>query len=145
VVLGVGHVRSPVGGALGDGEVCHEVIWRGAVPVLFAVGCEDDISGAEFDDLLPARLDEAAAFCDVEGLPAFVGVPGTSRAGREVDRGRVELGWRQAPGDGIDLYLTGEGLGGALGRGYLARDVHVCVSCVREIIWPRVPRRNRTL
>jgi hypothetical protein len=32
--LGVGQVRSPVGGALGDGEVGHEVIRRGAVPVL---------------------------------------------------------------------------------------------------------------
>jgi hypothetical protein len=56
----------------------HEVIRRGAMPVLFPVGREDDISGVEFDDLLPAYLHEAAAFGDVQRLPALVGVPGTS-------------------------------------------------------------------
>jgi hypothetical protein len=90
-VFGVGDVRSPVGSAFGDGEVGHEVIRCGAMPVLFAVGREDDISGVEFDDLLPVHLNEAVAFGDVQGLPAFVGVPGTSRSGREVDRGHVEL------------------------------------------------------
>ena len=57
MVFGVGDVRSPVRGALGDGQVGHEVIGSGAVPVLFAVGREDDIAWAEFDDLLSAGLD----------------------------------------------------------------------------------------
>jgi MmyB-like transcription regulator ligand binding domain len=85
-----------VRGALGDGQVGHEVIGPGAVPVLFAVGREDDIARAEFDDLVSARLDQA--FGDVQGLPSVVGMPGTPRSGREVNRGHVELGRRQAPG-----------------------------------------------
>ena len=92
--------------------------------VLFAVGREDDIAWAEFNHLLSARLDQAAAFGDVQGLPPFVGMPGTPRSGREVNRGHVELGRRQAPGDGIDPHLTGEDLSGAFCRCYVTRDVH---------------------
>lgn len=79
-------MRSPVGRALGDGEAGHEVIRSGAVPVLLAVGREDDIAGVEFDNLLPARLHEAAAFGDVQGLPAFVGMPGTVALHNDVGR-----------------------------------------------------------
>jgi hypothetical protein len=61
-----------MGGALGDGQVRHEVVGRGAVPVFFAVGGVDDVAGFEFDGLLPAHLDQAAAFGDVQGLPAVV-------------------------------------------------------------------------
>ena len=57
-------------------------------------------------------------------LPPFVGMPGTPRSGREVNRGHVELGRRQAPGDGIDPHLTGEDLSGAFCRCYVTRDVH---------------------
>ena len=76
----------------------HEVFGCGAVPVFFAVGREDDIAGVEFDDLLSADLHEAAAFGDVEGLPAVVGVPGAAGSGREVHRGHVELGRVASPG-----------------------------------------------
>ena len=46
-----------MGSALGDGQVRHEVIGAGAVPVFLAVGCVDDIAGIEFDRLLAAHLD----------------------------------------------------------------------------------------
>ena len=41
--------------------------------VFFAVGCEGDIAGIEFEDLLPAYLGQAEAFGDVQGLPAVMG------------------------------------------------------------------------
>jgi hypothetical protein len=68
-------------GALSDRQMRHEVVGRGAVPVFFAMGCVDDIAGIGFDDLLPAHLNQAAAFGDVQGLSAVMGMPGTARSG----------------------------------------------------------------
>jgi len=59
--------------------------------VFFAVGCDDDIAGIEFEDLLPAYLGQAEAFGDVQGLPAVMGMPGAARPGCEADRGDVQL------------------------------------------------------
>jgi hypothetical protein len=53
-VLGVGDVASPVGGTVGDGDVGHEVLVVGAVPVLLTVGCEVSVAGPELDDALTA-------------------------------------------------------------------------------------------
>jgi hypothetical protein len=111
LVLDVGHMRPPMGSALSDGQVRHEVIGRGAVPVFLVVGCEDDIAGIKFDDVLPAHLDQAMAFGDIQGLPAVMGMPRAARSGCEADRGDVQLrGW-QAPGDGVDPDVTGKGFG----------------------------------
>ncbi|HTX80763.1 MAG TPA: hypothetical protein VME44_01185 [Streptosporangiaceae bacterium] len=71
----------------------------GAVPVLLAVGCEDDVAGIELGDLLSAGLDQAAAFGHVQGLPALAGMPGG--AGCEADRCDVELRGRQSAGDRV--------------------------------------------
>ena len=54
MVLVVGDVVAPVGGYFGEGQVGHEVIWGGAVPVFFSVGRVDDVPGAELDGLLAA-------------------------------------------------------------------------------------------
>jgi hypothetical protein len=89
-----------VGSAFGDGQVRHEVIGSGAVPVFFAVGCEDDVAGVELSDLLSAGLNEAAAFGDVQGLPAVVGMPGGARPWREADCCDVQ---HRAIADGIDV------------------------------------------
>jgi hypothetical protein len=43
------------------------MVGSGAVPVFFAVGRKDDVTGVELGDLLPAGLDQAAAFGYVEG------------------------------------------------------------------------------
>src|SRR2546426_12273962 len=83
VVLGVGDVLAPVGVALGHGEVGHEVIGGGAVPVPLG-GRVDDVAGADGDDGLATGLDESFALGDVEGLSEAVGVPGGAGAGREV-------------------------------------------------------------
>jgi hypothetical protein len=85
-----------VGRAFGDGQVRHEVVEAGAVPVFFAVGCEDDVAGIEIGDLLSAGLDQAAAFGDVQGLLAVVGMPGGARSGCEADCGDVQLRGRQS-------------------------------------------------
>jgi hypothetical protein len=37
--------------------------------VFFSVGCEDDIAGIEFDDLLAAYLGQAETFGDVQVCP----------------------------------------------------------------------------
>ena len=53
-VFGVGDVVPPRGRALGDGDVGHEVLVAGAVPVLLTVRREVDVAGPELDDLLAA-------------------------------------------------------------------------------------------
>src|ERR1700721_2609114 len=97
LVLRVGHVRSPVRAAFGDGQMGQEMIGTGAVPVLFAVGSEDDIAGPQFDDLLAPGLHSAAPLGDVERLAAVVGMPGGAGTRGEVHGGHVERGRRQAP------------------------------------------------
>ena len=67
-----------------DGDVGHEVLVVGTVPVLLTVGREVNVAGTELHDALAACLDETAAFGDVERLAAFVGVPGRAGAGGEV-------------------------------------------------------------
>lgn len=109
VILGVGDVRAPVRRAFGDGQMAHEVVGPGTVPVFLAVGREDDVARIELDDLLPAGLDQAASFRDVEGLPSFVAVPGTASSGREMNRRSVQLRGRQATGDRVYEHLASEG------------------------------------
>lgn len=95
------------------------------MPVFFAVGCEDDVAGIELGGLLSADLDEAAAFGDVQGLPAVVRMPGAARSGCEADRGDVQLRGRQPAGDRVNPYVTGEGLGRSLRRGCVAGNLHL--------------------
>jgi hypothetical protein len=76
VVLVVGDVLCPVrlgsfvaGDGFGDGQVGHEVVGCGAVPVPLVGGRVDDVTGADLLDVTAAGLDETLAFGDVEGLP----------------------------------------------------------------------------
>src|SRR3954469_13948495 len=89
-VVGVGDVIAPGGRAAGDGEVGHEVVVAGAVPVLLRVVGVVDVAGAELDDVVAAPLDEPAAFGHVEGLSTVVGVPGGAGAGSEVNGADVQ-------------------------------------------------------
>jgi hypothetical protein len=66
------------------------VLRASAMPVLFAVRRVDDVARSDLNDLFVARLDETAAFGDVEGLAPFVGVPGCARSGSEMHRGNAE-------------------------------------------------------
>ena len=51
-VLGVGDVVTPGGRTLGDGDVGHEVVVGGTMPVVLTVRGEVDVAGADLDDLL---------------------------------------------------------------------------------------------
>jgi hypothetical protein len=67
--------------------VGHEVVRGGAVPVLLAGLDEDAVAGADDRDRPAAALAASDAFRDTDGLAVGVGVPGCSRALREVDAG----------------------------------------------------------
>lgn len=51
-VLVVGDVITPGGRTLGDGDVGHEVVVGGAMPVVLTVRGDVDVAGADLDDLL---------------------------------------------------------------------------------------------
>src|SRR5215204_1712352 len=72
VVLGVGHVVTPGRLTLRDREVGHSLVGRGAVPVPLVGRCVDRVAATHRDDGRTARLDEALAFGDVEGLAVAV-------------------------------------------------------------------------
>src|SRR2546426_564266 len=74
-VLDVGEVFAPYGVALGEGEVCHEVVGGGAVPVFFARGDADDVTGTDTNERPTARLYESVAFGDEQRLPERVVMP----------------------------------------------------------------------
>ena len=86
----------------------HEVIGGGAVPVLFSVGCVDDVAWSDLEGLIVAGLDQAASFGYLERLPALVGVPGAACAGGEMHCCDVEFGGRVSLGDWVDPYMSGE-------------------------------------
>src|SRR2546429_4031160 len=107
------------------GDVDHEAVRRGAVPVVLARLEEHAIAGTDLFDRAILTLAEADAFGDEDRLAVGVGVPGGARAGREVHRGRGErrgAGWG---GDGVDVDVAGEPVvGPLLGVDAAAGDLH---------------------
>jgi Glucose dehydrogenase C-terminus/FAD binding domain len=91
VVLVVGDVVAPVGlGSLvargfGDGQMGHEVVRGGAVPVPLVGGRGDDVTGSDLLDGAAAGLHQPPALGDIQGLPDGVGVPGGAGPGGEPD------------------------------------------------------------
>jgi hypothetical protein len=86
VVLLVGDVLAPsavvaVVVALEQGDVHHEAVGGGAVPVVLARLEEDAVAGLDGLDRAALALAEADAFGDVDGLAERVGVPGGAGAG----------------------------------------------------------------
>src|SRR3954451_10134815 len=89
-VLVVGDLVAPVGGDvvvvdLVEGEVDHEAVGRGAVPVVLVGLEEDTVAGADDLDGAAAPLDAPDALGDVDGLPERVRVPRGPCARGEVD------------------------------------------------------------
>jgi len=76
------------GRTLGDGEVSHELVMGGSVPVLLAVRRPMDVAWADLDDVLAPGLHEADTVDHVEGLAPVVRVPGRARTWREVQPSR---------------------------------------------------------
>src|SRR4051794_33556018 len=88
VVLLAGNGFEPGGGvaAVGPrfehGEVAHERVGRGAVPVLLAGRADDGVAGPDAQDGAVTGADEADTVGDVQGLADGVGVPVGAGAGR---------------------------------------------------------------
>src|SRR5207247_2852237 len=108
-----GDVAPPHDGTAGvvgflDGQVGHEALRGGAVPVVLA-GLEiDAVAGADDLDGTAAALAAADALGDVDRLAEGVGVPGGTGAGREMDHGRAGAPRRRWRGDGVDVDGAGE-------------------------------------
>src|SRR5215469_514011 len=90
VVLLTGDVLEPGGpvvlsGALVQGDVDHEAVRGGPVPVLLAWRGVDDLPRAGGDDVAVAGADQCGALGYIKGLADGVGVPGRAGAGGEVD------------------------------------------------------------
>ena len=79
-IFGVGDMRSPVGSTFRDGQMSHEVIRTGAVPVFFSVRRVDHITWLECDHRFTTCLDKPPALSDIKGLPAVMGVPSATRS-----------------------------------------------------------------
>ena len=104
-----------LGVAFVDGEVDHEPVGCGAVPVLL-VGLEEDaVAGADDLDGSAAALAQADALGDEDGLAQRVAVPVGAGAGHEVHQVRGHPGRRRGGGDGVDVDVAGEPVAGALG------------------------------
>src|SRR4051794_41099714 len=126
-VLLVGDVVEPgddlaVGVGLLDGDVRHEPVGGGAVPVLLARLDVDDVTGADLLHVAASAGDVADAVGDVERLSAGMGVPGGPGAGGEPDVGAADGGLVVGVADAVDVDGAGEpvrragrGLGAAAG------------------------------
>src|SRR3954465_2774253 len=96
------------------GEVDHEAVGGGAVPVVLAGLEEDAVAGADLFDRAAFALAEADTLGDEDRLSVRVGGPGGARAGREVHEGGGEGRGPRGRGDGVDVDVAGEPVGGAL-------------------------------
>ena len=84
------------------GDVDHEAVGGGAVPVVLAGLEEHAIAGADGLDRPTLALARADALGDEDRLAERVGVPGRAGAGREVDERRRDA----CEGDGEAMVST---------------------------------------
>src|SRR4051794_16680481 len=130
LVLLVGDVATPGDGAaalvaLLHGNVEHEAVRRGAVPVVLARLEEDTVARADLFDRAALALAAADAFGDEDRLAVRVRVPGGAGTGCEVHRGGGEGGRAGGRGDGVDVDVAGEPVAGPLlGVDAAAGDLH---------------------
>src|SRR5215218_2324931 len=129
-VLLVGDVLAPGDRAAGlvvllHGDVDHEAVRRGAVPVVLAGLEEHAIAGPDLFDRAAFALAEADALSDEDRLAVRVRVPGSARARREVHERGGERRGAGGRGDGVDVDVAGEPVARALLRvAAAAGDLH---------------------
>src|SRR3954452_23173554 len=109
-----------------DGDVGHEAVRGGAVPVVLTGLEEHAVAGTDDLDGAALALAEADALGDEDRLAVRVGVPGGARAGCEVHERGGERRCGLGRGDRVDVDVAGEPVGGALLRlDAAAGDLHV--------------------
>ena len=99
----------------------------GTVPVLLIGLDVDAVAGADDLDRSAAALTQPDALGDEEALPERVTMPGGAGAGHEVDKARLHPGWGSRGGDGVDVDVAGEPLGGPF---VVAPSVELRVICM---------------
>jgi hypothetical protein len=109
----VGDVLTPGDGAAGlivllHGDVDHEPVRGGAVPVVLSRLEEDSVAGPDDFDRAVLVLTQADAFGDEDRLAVRVGVPGGPGAGGEVDARGGERRGADRSGDRVDVDVAGE-------------------------------------
>ncbi len=115
-VLLVSNGREPVDDlvlrvCLVDGQVDHQPVGRGPVPV-FLVGIEEDaVAGSDDLDWTTASLAQADTFGDEHRLAQRVPVPVGAGTGHEVNQVRGDAGRRRCGGDLVDVHVAGEPVG----------------------------------
>src|SRR5829696_6154191 len=130
-VLLVGDVLTPRDRAAGlvvllHGDVDHEAVGRGAVPVVLAGLEEDAVAGPDLLKGAALALAQADAFGDEDRLAVRVRVPGGAGARGEVHERRCVRGGRLRLGDGVDVDVAGEPVGGTFWVSMLERVI--CMS-----------------
>src|SRR5947209_19206317 len=91
-----------------DGDVGHEAVRGGAVPVVLARFEVDAVARADLLDGTVLALAAADPLGDVDGLTVRVGVPGGPGAGREMDERGGGAGRGRGYGDPVDVHGAGE-------------------------------------
>ena len=114
-VLLVGDVAAPIHSPptarlvdLLHGDVGHEAVGSGAMPVVLARLEEDAVAGADRLDRSALALTLADALGDEDRLAVGVGVPGGPGPGREVDERSGESRAARRCGDGVDVDVARE-------------------------------------
>src|SRR3954454_11231469 len=133
-VLLVGDVLAPGDRTAGlvvllHGDVDHEAVRGGAVPVVLARLEEDAVAGADLLDRAALALTQADPLGDEDRLAVRVRVPRRPGARGEVHGGGGEGRRAGGRGDGVDVDVAAEPVGRSLlGVDAAARDLHVVFS-----------------
>src|SRR6478752_1437334 len=114
-VLAPGHHHAVLVGLL-DGDVGHEPIGGGAVPVLLVRLDEHDVARADLLHGAAAAADIADAVGDVQRLAPRVGVPRGPGARGEAHVGAADAALLVGGADRVEVDGAGEPTGGTLGR-----------------------------
>ena len=109
-MLEPGHDLALVVGFL-HGDVGHEAVGCGSMPMLLAGFDVDDVAGPDLDDFSAAVGDEPDAVGDVQRLALGVGMPGGASPGGEADVCAADRGLVVRVSDGVDVDVAGEPVG----------------------------------
>src|SRR3954471_5245355 len=110
------------------GDVDHETVRGGAVPVVLTGLEEDAVAGTDLLRRAALALAHADALGDEDRLAVRMRMPCGARAGREMHARGGEGGGSLRRRDGVDVDVAGKPVGGALlGLDAAAGDLHFAV------------------